>query len=234
MSNVKTSLKVASLAAVAMVSALLLSLTISAGTAHAVTDVSLNSLKSGTLQLSYGPTKLLKSVGFWGDTGQKVTNLKSSNKSVVVATLRYEPNRKCPIVTLKLKKAGASKVSFKLNGKKYAVKVKVCKYQQAIKSLTVGKELTKDEMSTKLMTRAVGGDYYIMTSSLSETNKVKVVAADGWKVKKIYKWKYVKKNGVLTSVPKTCANGSKIKGSFSIIMQNKKTGFKEYYYVGVF
>lgn len=226
MPAIKTSLKVASLAAVTIIAALILSLTVSVSPAHAVPDASLNSLKTGTLQLSYVPGKsMLNKVSFWGNPGQKVTNLKSSKKSVVAATLKYERNLKNPIVTLKLKKAGTSKVTFKVKGKKYAVKVKVVKYQQAIESLTIGTKDCTGDLSTKMLARAVGGDYLALPMATSNSNKVNVVAADGWTFKKINTYTYVKGK---TKV-KTYKNGATVKGSFTILMQNNKTGLKEYY-----
>lgn len=229
MTNFKTSLKVASLAAISIVAAMLLSLTIYASPAHAHVDASLKPLKSGTLELSYVPGKsLLNKVSFWGNTDQKVTNLKSSKKSVATATLRYERNVKCYIVTLKLKKAGTTKITCKVNGRKYAVKLKVKKYSPAIKSLKVGSTDATDELAPKRMYRTVGGCYGL-TLFTSNKNKVSVVAEDGWKLNKIYSVNYV--NGKV--IKKKYKNGSSVKGSFMVQMKNKKTGFVEDYTVGI-
>lgn len=229
MTSIKSSLKIASLAAIAIVTAILLSLTVSSSPAHAHADASFKSLKSGTLELSYVPGKsMLNKVSFWGATNQKVTNLKSSKKSVAAATLKYERNVKCYIVTLKLKKAGTTKITCKVNGKKYAVKLKVKKYSPAIKSLKVGSIDATDELSPKRMYRTVGGCYG-MTVFASAKNKVSVVAEDGWRLNKIYSVDYV--NG--KNVTKKYNNGSTVKGSFMIQMKNKKTGLVEDYTVSV-
>lgn len=229
MTNVRTPLKIAALAVVAAAAAVLLTLSVSATPAHANVDASLKPLKSGTLQLSYVPgKKMLNSVSFWGEPKQKVTNVKSSNKSVVAVSVKREPNLKNYIVTLKLKKPGTAKITCKVNGKKYAVKVKVRKYEPAIKSLKVGKLDMAEELKTKALVRTVGGCYGLMAFG-SKTNKVTVEAADGWKVNKIYTLNYVKGKNVM----KKYKNGGKVKGSFIIQMKDKKTGFTEDYSVQI-
>lgn len=233
--SIGSRIKMISIFAVAAVSAILLSLAITTGPAHAAPAGEINDLKSGTLKLSYVPGKsLLNTIEFWSDGTQKVSNLKSSKPSIASVKLRYMRNTNTYIARIKIKKAGTTKITCKVGKKKYSVKLITYKYSTPIESLKIGKtDYTNNVQPKGLSVRTVGGAYDLWAGvAMSKSSKkVDVVAADGWKVSRIYTTKYVKKGGKYKPVIKKIKNGGKIKGDFTIDMKNKKTGLVESFYV---
>ena len=228
----KSGFKIASLFVAAIASAIVLSLTFSVGTAHA-SDASLKALKSGTVKLSYVSGKArLNTVSFWGDAGQKVTKVKSSKKAVATATRKKAAG--VDTVSVKLKKAGTTRISFYVGKKKYSATVKVYKYEAPIESLTIGSKDCTDSLKPKNMTRAVGGPYTFSAFTGGSSKKVSVKAADGWKISKIYTVKYKPVKGIYKPFTTKYKNGKKIKGDFTIDMKNKKTGLVESFFVSTF
>lgn len=232
-------LKAASLIVVSMIAATLMCLAVFSSTAFAGDVEIVNTLKSKTVKISYLSGKPAHNKIEYYCFDKKVSNVKSSKKSVATAKLKYTPPKTQygftePAyyrIVVQLKKAGTTKISFKLGSKKYTTTLKVFKYSSPIKSIKIaGKEYSK-LFAAKKLARGIQS-YGAMTPTATIKGKVKVVAAKGWKLNKIYyeKWKNVGKptQKIVKTVIK---NGSTVNDQFCVEMKNKKSGLIERFWV---
>lgn len=114
----------------------------------------------------------------WGFDGEKITKAKSSNKKV--ATVKVGKTDGQYFLTVKEKKPGTTKITFKVDGKKRTVKLVLTKYENPVKSLKIGsKQMAKKYNSYRY--RADGDTSYSIAGK-----KIAVKAAPGWKLKAIY------------------------------------------------
>lgn len=158
----------------------------------------------------------------------KITNLKSSKKSVVAVRKEYYKETKQHIIWFEPKKPGTSTVSFKVKqGSKTTTikcKVKVHKYSNPISSLKIGSKNVKSSFNDKTYTTLKYSKYK------NKSMKVSLKLKDGWKV---YNNKFNYYNG---KTLKEIKFGKKVKitkknSSISFSAYNTKTGLTQSYSV---
>ena len=146
-------------------------------------------------------------------SGKKLTSAKSSNKKV--ATIKaMKADGGYTYLLLTMKKAGTTKITYKLAGKKKTVTLKVVKWKKPVKSFKIGSTnyASKYKKSSFFQTKTdIGGQ------------TVKVKAARGWKVKKI---SYYAGGDSLKKIK----NGKKLPSGTTYVcvdLKNKKTNAVE-------
>ena len=110
--------------------------------------------------------------------GERVTNLKSSNRSVLTVSKTESPfgNRIWTNIAANVKKTGTSTVSFETGGKTYKIKVTVKKYQNPISSIKIRNTTIR---GSKFKSTS---NYFLKWSKFKGKNtKVTVKLAKGWK-----------------------------------------------------
>ncbi len=108
----------------------------------------------------------------------KISNPKSSNKNVATASVKKEKD--AWVLTVSLKKAGTTAISYTYTGSGYTNKIKltVKKYTSPVESLKIGKTT---------LTSKYKNSYQITGSALN--GKISVKTKNGWKLNKAYKFK---------------------------------------------
>lgn len=162
---------------------------------------------------------------FYSDGDRAISKAKSSNKKV--ATVAVE--RQKPINTefehfegyyclkLTLKKTGTTKISYVYKGKKYSTTLKVNKYTNPFKTLTINGKSYKSGFDYKKASRSELNDFYSVFSDLNFKGKVKVKAAKNWKLEKIY-------SGYMENGKKMKNGGSIDNLQCTVKLKNTKTG----------
>lgn len=216
----------------ALALALGLSSSVGVNRAWAGGDDSLDVLSAKTYTLSYK--------GKAHDTGhrdyfpteamdKKITSVKSSKKAI--ATAKACKMMQCDgsavyYLRVTLKKAGTTKISFKHNGKSYAVRYRVKKYANPLGSLKVG---SRDFVSYCNLGKLDGNCSYASNANVpvsAFSGKVRVKVKSGWKINQIIV--YPKNSG-----SKVIKNGRKVKDAWQlgVLLENKKTGQVENLYL---
>ncbi|MDO4400691.1 MAG: hypothetical protein Q4D27_07075 [Coriobacteriia bacterium] len=147
---------------------------------------------------------------FYEERGKVIKNLKTSNKKV--AKVKYYDSRHAFKVTIK--KAGTAKVTFKYRGKKYCFKFVAKTYTNPFKTLTIG--------STSYRSLFKYTDDGFMEANLSGALKAK--ASKYWTIKWI---EVAFENGATQRV----GNGDYLSGDIECLtfkLKNKKTGYVTY------
>ena len=143
-----------------------------------------------------------------GLNGKKISAAKSSNKKVATVKVKTYDNGMTSLLVTK-KKAGTTKITYKLDGKKKTVKLKVVKWKNPVKTFKVGSKNYASKFKKSAGSHAA-------SSVAGKT--VKVEAASGWKVKRIVAYT---NNGV-----KIVRNGKKTPadtGQVVVALKNTKT-----------
>ena len=141
---------------------------------------------------------------------RKVTGLASSDPRVVsvrAARTGYG-------FDVELRKPGKAKVTYMLGGARRAVALKVVKYSNPVKSFKVG---AKDYAGKFKKARSCR-----LPAKKANLGKLRVVAAKGWKLKKLYSG-FSERNSLKTR------NGAELGGSLNVraVLKNSKTGLVE-------
>jgi len=144
---------------------------------------------------------------------KKITNAKSSNTKV--ATVKILKQGKYTTLRVIMKKAGKTKITYKLGGKKKSATLYVKKYKNPVKQFKVG--------STDYASKFDKARYAYSDTKLKGV--VKITPAAGWKLKgdKFGVYSYNKNKRV--------KSGYNLKSDWylgDIILVNKKTGMEEY------
>lgn len=149
----------------------------------------------------------------------KITKLKNSNPSV--AKVAVGGNN---YLTVEIKKAGTSKVTFTYAGKKFSTKISIKKWESPCSQFKVGK---KDY--AKYFKKS--GQYNLNRQKKDRTEKIKITPKKGWKLTKI--------ENLTPDSEKTVKNNSKVKLSIKFTgtavfayFKNIKTGEKRKLYFG--
>ena len=128
-----------------------------------------------------------------------VTDVKSSNPSVVSIYYieknksineytYYDPDKEenynyySVYIGLKIKKTGKATISFKVDGKAYKKVIKAVSYENPVKSLQLTGVNTKNLKSLFAKKNTIYGSL----SKNAKAGAIKVTAANGWKVRKIF------------------------------------------------
>ena len=139
------------------------------------------------------------------DGNKKITNIKSTNEKVLVASEGWSRGS----FSIQVKKAGNAKVKYKQKGVKKSIKFKVVKYKNPVKHLKIG---SKDYAASFKKSRTA--------SAKNGQTKVSVTPASGWKVK-----------GIFAGGDEKIANNSNLSSkSWEIVwvyLANSKTGAVE-------
>ena len=153
------------IAAFAMAIALMLLMTMGAGQAHASTLAG----GKGTVAISYekGSSQvILKS----SCSNAKPLAVKLSNKSVARVSVSGGQ------IVVTAKKPGTTTLKYRWNKKNHTVKIKVYKYQNPLKSLTIGGKQYKSKFAKHSV---------VALGSKIPSGTVRVTGAKNWKVKEI-------------------------------------------------
>lgn len=116
------------------------------------------------------------------------SSIKSSKSNMKVKSVKYYmiEGRRCAALTLTVKKAGTSTISFKINKKKYQTKVIAKKYVNPVKHISISgiKNGNNTDLAglTKNFDMAQSLNPYVTTT---KNAKIQVEAINGWKIKNI-------------------------------------------------
>lgn len=142
----------------------------------------------------------------------KVSGVKSSNKSVGTASVKKEKD--AWVLTVSLKKAGSTIISYKNSrGNTIKFKLAVKKYTSPVKSIKIGKTT---------LTSKYKNSYQITGGALN--GKVSVTTKNGWKLVKAWKFK----TSLLTSkksvkqISVNLSKSIKVTKGYRLILQFKK------------
>ena len=155
----------------------------------------------------------------YGDykSGKKATDAKSSNKQV--ATVKIVDGGSYNFILVTKKKAGTTKITYKLAGKAKTVTFKVVKWKNPVKTFAVG----SNDYASKFKKTAS-----FSAASEPSGKTVKVKAASGWKVQKIRAYSG---NGFVKAV----ASGKKLPDrTYMVQVQLKSMATKAVEYVTVY
>ena len=210
-STISTTTKTTSRAlavAAAMLLALVLSMSLGAGRAYAgAVWFDVKEIDGKTVGLSYDPHD-----DWWSkyafEAKKKVTNVKSSNPKV--ASVTFKGNN---FFSIHAKKAGKTKITYKIGGRSHKATIIVKKYANPFKAISVGGKSCLKGFKRECVSSTKSLDYYGHI-----TGKVKVVPAKNWKVKAI--------NAYNGATPTKIKNGAKVPEGTStvqVMMVNKKT-----------
>ncbi|MBO4365057.1 MAG: hypothetical protein J5804_02040 [Eggerthellaceae bacterium] len=130
------------------------------------------------MRFSYSSTK---------SPSTKITNAKSSNTEVATVEVNHYSDNNVYIMNVTTKKAGTTKISFKLGKKNYTVKYVVKPYKNYLTSFKVGSKNFKSQFDPSAVDSA---SYNVSASFKGKTisGKVNVKLKSGWKIKKIWYW----------------------------------------------
>ena len=140
--------------------------------------------------------------------GKKVASVKSSNKKV--ATVKIVDGGSYNFIHITKKKAGTTKITYKLAGKKKTVTFKVVKWENPVKTLKIGSK-----------NYASGFNKVARVPALNDmgSKTIKVKAANGWKLQTI---RAIKGEGSV----KTVKSGKKLPATTYMLwvtLKNTKT-----------
>lgn len=116
------------------------------------------------------------------------SSIRSSKNNMKVKSVKYHTieGRRGATLTITVKKAGTSTISFKINKKKYQTKVIAKKYVNPVKHISISgiKNGNSTDLAglTKNFDMAQSLKPYVTTA---ENAKIQVEAINGWKIKKI-------------------------------------------------
>lgn len=218
--------------AVATIVSLALSLSLAAGTAYA----SKKGLEYLDMQGNVEPFKgTVKTYIYKGQESptifcmdqesqstKKISRVKSSNKKVATAKLetsKYE-GKKRYLITISIKKTGTTKISYKFDGKKYKVTLKVYKYKNPVDTFAVG----KTEVAKKFATTPYFKD---SKTALPTTGKINIKAKKCWKVKTIGIYSEKKSDIIYVKNGYVLKKGEQL---WAVSFKSKKTGVVETLY----
>ena len=218
-------------AVLACATALAASLFAGAGQAWAVSYSSFDTLGGKACTVSYKGKahdlgyRMYVPTEAWGE---KATNIKSSNSAVATAKAVKAQAAAGSVYHLRvtLKKAGTTKLTFKHNGKSYAVKYVVKSYTNPLSTLKVG---PKDYASYFNLKNLGKGCDTSSTSNVAVegfSGKASIKAKSGWKINFMTMHSNVIAMGGFK-------NGDKLDnvGQLDISLTNKKTGQVEFLYL---
>lgn len=206
--------------ALAFFLALTLAISFGAGTASAGEYYKIDQMKAGKtktvkcLYVSGKKNKAANKITFWTPSSKKLTLVKYNKKKVAAKLAKRKNKNGTDEMTLvvRVKKAGASKVTFKLGSKTYKVKIVAKKFTFPIKSFTVGKDNYAPSLKKAWFKEYASYTTLKATSSM-DGKAVKVVANKEWKLVSI------NEGGM--------KNGETFEGDYGSIvttLKHKKTG----------
>lgn len=208
---------------IAIMASIALCATVFSSTAYS-DEMKLSKIYKGTQKIMMVGNAENDTITFEADAFKPITKAKSSNKKVASVKVVKIPEIKTAYeyqqghyrIELRLKKAGTTKVSFTYKGKKRSCTIKVVKYSNPFKTLTIKGKSFKKKFTAKSVHRASGlNDFRVFTSDGNFSGKIKVTPSKGWKLVKI----------VQVSGNKRIKNGGTINdGGVLVTMKNTKTG----------
>lgn len=145
----------------------------------------------------------------------KITNLKSSNSKVAKVTLNKWPNGYYSI-SLDIRKAGVTNISFQYNGKTLKQKVTVVQYKNPCQSFKIGKKDYKKYFQKS-------GNYQFCSQKKDLTGTISIKPKKGWKLKKLELW-HVSSSSMGRGVTST----KKIKNNSKVTVTIKDLGTTVY------
>lgn len=201
--------------AIAMALAAMLCLTMGAGTAWAGggKDISAFKGKVTSVYMKKGDLDAYGDYKNYDKNPKKITAVKSSNKKVATAkvvSFSYDGGSFSYILITK-KKAGTTKITYTMAGKTKTVTYRVVKWKNPVKTFKVGSKNYASKFKKKASVPGTG-------DLVGQTVKVK--AAKGWKVQKIYVY-------TDTGSVKNVKNGKKLpSGTHQVMVQLKNKSTK--------
>lgn len=218
-------------AIMAAVVAVILSLSAFTSTAYAGGGGGLQIIYKGTHKYAMlvGAGDEANTLVYVSDAYKPITKCKSSNKQVAtVKVTKYAPEDHGGYtipgyytLSVTLKKAGTTKITYYYKGKKHTATFKVQKYVNPIKSFKLGSKEYKKCFNAKnlFMNPRVGYPTTLSTGKIQ--GKLKITPASGWKINRIYY------GSEQTNNVERIKNGATVSKNFTVEMKNKKTGFIE-------
>lgn len=141
----------------------------------------------------------------------KISNPKSSNKSVATASIKKEKD--VWVLTVSLKKTGTTTISYSGTGYTRKIKLTVKKYTSPVQSLKIGKTT---------LTSKYKNSYQSTGSALN--GKISVKTKNGWKLNKAWKFKssLLTSKKPVTQIPLNLKKNIKVEKGYRLVLQFTK------------
>lgn len=177
------------------------------------------------------------------DGSSKITNVKTSNKKIAnpygvgkgsysysVLDGDYKHNSNYGYIMVDVFKKGDAKITYKVDGKKKTTTLKVCAYEDPVKSAKITGKASGKSTTIKLTNKTKDQNYANIKNTKKVTSpKITIEAAKNWKITHV-SWSGVDADGQNVNISKSFKNVNKATLKFGTLLKNKYSSITVSFY----